>query len=255
MIIEDELDQVETFHTISNKVIANVKSAFTMKNALLTQGSHDWYKHAGNVINVAMKNHDISESEITEYLVYHSLDTMQLKDKLVLLQSLYGKNKPESEEDNNEIMSYIEQYFEERIITSDSGDTGILLFRTFGDSSTYIVYQQDKLNTMLWNQVEDEDLEDYKESIISKFIKPKSSYNKTVDFMFLSKNDNIDFKMKDFSEKKNIVGIFCESKGKSDIIKRINSILPTGVYTDKNIMQTIEIEEIKNNKTIITRQV
>jgi carotenoid cleavage dioxygenase-like enzyme len=138
MIIEDELDQVETFHSISNKVIANVTSSFNMKNALLTQGSHDWYKHVGNVMNLLMKNHDISESEITEYLVYHSLDTMQLKDKLVLVQSLYG-NKPEYEEDSNEIMNYIEQYFEERIITSDSDDTGILLFRTFGDSSTYIV--------------------------------------------------------------------------------------------------------------------
>ena len=251
MIIEDELDQVETFHGILNKVIANVKSAFAMKNALLTQGSHDWYKHVGNVMNLLMKNHDISESEIREYLVYHSLDTMQLKDKLVLVQSFYGKNKPESKEEDDETMGYIEQYFEERIISSDNDDVGILLFRTFGDSSTYIVYQQDKLNTMLWNQVEDDDLEDYKTSIISKFIKPKSSYNKMVGFMFLSKNDNIDFKMKDFSEKKNIVGIFCESKGKADIIKRINSILPSRVYTDKNIAQTIEIEEIKNSKKIV----
>ncbi len=250
MIIENELDQVETFYSISNKVVANVKSAFTMKNTLLTQGSHDWYKHVGNVMNLLMKNHDISESEITEYLVYHSLDTMRLEDKLVLVQSLYG-SKPDYEEDNNQIMSYIEQYFEERIITSDSDDTGILLFRTFGNSSSYIVYQQDKLNTMLWNQVEDEDLEDYKSSIISKFIKPKSSYNKMVGFMFLSKNDNIDFKMKDLSEKKNIVGVFCESKGKADIIKRINSILPGRVYTDENIMQTIDIEENKNNKKIV----
>ena len=89
---------------------------------------------------------------------------------------------------------------------------------------------------MLWNSVEEDDLEDYKLSIINKFIKPKSTYNQTIGFMYLSKNDNIDFKMKDLSEKKNIVGIFCESKGKSDIIKRINSILPKKMYTDENII-------------------
>ena len=250
MIIEDELEQVETFHTISNQVVANVKSSFSMKNSLLIQGSHDWYKHVGNVMNILMKNHDMSASEITEYVVYHSLDTMRLKDKLVLIQSIYG-SKPDYPEENNEIMNYIEQYFEERIITSDNDEKGILLFRTFGDSSSYIIYQQDNVNSMLWNEVEDEDLEDYKASIISKFIKPKGSYNKMVGFMFLSKNDVIDFKMKDFSEKKNIVGIFCESKGKADIIKRINSILPSRVYTDENIIQTIEIEEIKQNKKIV----
>jgi len=250
MIIEDELEQVETFHTISNQVVANVKSSFAMKNSLLTQGSHDWYKHVGNVMNLLMKNHDMSASEITEYVVYHSLDTMRLKDKLVLIQSIYG-SKPDYPEENNEIMNYIEQYFEERIITSDNDEKGILLFRTFGDSSSYIIYQQDNVNNMLWNEVEDEDLEDYKSIIISKFIKPKGSYNKMVGFMFLSKNDVIDFKMKDFSEKKNIVGIFCESKGKADIIKRINSILPSRVYTDENIIQTIEIEEIKQNKKIV----
>jgi hypothetical protein len=56
--------------------------------------------------------------------------------------------------------------------------------------------------------------------------------------------------MKDLSEKKNIVGIFCESKGKNDIIKRINSILPSKMYTDDNIVQTIQIEESKNGQTI-----
>ena len=72
--------------------------------------------------------------------------------------------------------------------------------------------------------------------------------------MYLSKNDNVDFKMKDLSEKKNSVGIFCETKGKPDIIKRLNSILSKNVYNDKNISQTIEVEEVKNNKKIVTKK-
>ena len=249
MIVEDELEQVETFHTISQQVIHNVQSAFNMRNALLTQGSHDWYKHAGNAMNIIMKNHNINESEITEHLVYHSLDTMSLKDKLVLIQTLYS-NKPDYEEEKEEIMTYVKQYFDERIIHSDNDKTGILLFRTFGDTSTYIVYQQDDLNKMLWTQVDEDDLEDYKNNIISKFIKPKSMYNNMVGFMYLSKNDVVDFKMKDLSEKKNIVGVFCESKGKPDIIKRMNSLLSKRMYTDDNIIQTIDIEEKKNGKSI-----
>ena len=249
MIIEDELEQIDSFHTITNSIITNVDNALAMQNSLLPQGSHDWYKHAGNVMNVLTKNHKISESEFKEHLVYHNLDTMSLKNKLVLVQALYG-GKSTLDEDTHDILGYMQSYFDERIIKSDNKDTGILLFHTYGDTSNYVVYQQDKLNNMLWTDVEEDDLEDYKMSIIDKFIKPKNTYNQTIGFMYLSKNDNIDFKMKDLSEKKNIVGIFCESKGKSDIIKRINSILPSKMYTDDNIVQTIQIEESKNGQTI-----
>jgi hypothetical protein len=220
-----------------------------MRNNLLPQGSHNWYKHAGNVMNVLMKNHKIKENEFKEFLVYHTLDTMSLKDKLVLIQSLYG-SKPTLDEDTHDILGHMQSYFDERIIRSNNNDTGILLFHTYSDTSSYVIYQQDSLNKMLWNNVDEDDLEDYKTSIINKFIKPKNTYNQTIGFMYLSKNDNIDFKMKDLSEKKNIVGIFCETKGKNDIIKRINSILPSKVYTDENIVQTIQIEETKNNQII-----
>ena len=249
MVVEDEIEQVETFHAIANTIIANIDDALDMRNTLLPQGSHNWHKHAGNVMNVLMKNHKINENEFKEFLVYHSIDTMNLKDKLVLIQSLYG-SKTSIDEDTHDVLGYMRSYFDERMITSDNNDIGILLFHTYGDTSSYVIYQQDKLNKMLWNNVDEDDLEDYKSSIIDKFIKPKNTYNQTIGFMYLSKNDNVDFKMKDLSEKKNIVGIFCETKGKSDIIKRINSILPSKVYTDDNIIQTIQIEEIKNNQTI-----
>ncbi len=249
MIVEDEIEQVETFHVIAKKIIANIDDALGMRNNLLPQGSHNWYKHAGNVMNVLMKNHKIKENEFKEFLVYHTLDTMSLKDKLVLIQSLYG-SKPTLDEDTHDILGHMQSYFDERIIRSNNNDTGILLFHTYSDTSSYVIYQQDSLNKMLWNNVDEDDLEDYKTSIINKFIKPKNTYNQTIGFMYLSKNDNIDFKMKDLSEKKNIVGIFCETKGKNDIIKRINSILPSKVYTDENIVQTIQIEETKNNQII-----
>ena len=249
MIVEDELEQLESFHAVANSIITNLDNAFETQNSLLSQGSHDWYKHAGNVFNILMKNHKINESELKEYLVYHNLDTMSLKNKLILIQALYG-GKTHYDEDTHDIISYMKSYFDERVIQSNNKDTGILLFHTYGDTSNYVVYQQDKLNNMLWTSVEEDDLEDYKSSIINKFIKPKSTYNQTIGFMYLSKNDNIDFKMKDLSEKKNIVGIFCESKGKSDIIKRINSILPKKMYTDENIIQTIQIEETKHGQLI-----
>ena len=179
---------------------------------------------------------------------------MQLKEKLMLIQQLYGDRLEDANREENEITEYVREYFEKRIITSDEKNKGILLYNTFGDTTSYVIYEQDKVNNMLWTQVEEMDLGDYKTSIIEKFIQPKNTYNDMVGFMFLAKNNNVDFKMKDISEKKNVVGIFCETKSKSDIIKRINSILETPMYNDKNTSQVIEITEMKNNKKVVTQK-
>ena len=240
MDIDNEMEVAQTFSDIMNQITINVDSGIETKDTLLSQGSHNWYKHAGNAMNLLMKNHNITKEEIVEHLVYHNLDTMHLKDKLVLIQQFYGDRLDDATREENDITELVRNYFEKRIISSDNQNTGILLYNTFGDTSSYVIYEQDKLNKMLWTQVEEVDLEDYKTSIIAKFIKPKTMYNPIVGFMFLSKNNNVDFKMKDISEKKNAVGIFCETKSKADIIKRINSILKTDMYNDKNTSQKIK---------------
>jgi len=254
MEIENEVENAETFADIMNQITANIDSAIEMKERLLAQGSHNWYKHAGNVMNLLRKNHNVKKEEFIEHLVYHNLDTMQLKEKLMLIQQLYGDRLEDANREENEITEYVREYFEKRIITSDEKNKGILLYNTFGDTTSYVIYEQDKVNNMLWTQVEEMDLGDYKTSIIEKFIQPKNTYNDMVGFMFLAKNNNVDFKMKDISEKKNVVGIFCETKSKSDIIKRINSILETPMYNDKNTSQVIEITEMKNNKKVVTQK-
>ena len=252
-MVDNELENVESFNNVINGVVENIETCINAKDKLLAHGSRNWYKHAGNVMSMIMKNHNITKDEYIEYLVYHNLDTMILKDRLVLMQHIYNE-LPTNADEPSEMTKYIKQYFDEKTVTSTDDKNGILLYTTFGDTTSYVIYEQDKLNKSVWKQVEEMDVDDYKTSIIKRFIRPKTTYNQTVGFMYLSKNDNVDFKMKDLSEKKNSVGIFCETKGKPDIIKRLNSILSKNVYNDKNISQTIEVEEVKNNKKIVTKK-
>jgi len=99
-----------------------------------------------------------------------------------------------------------------------------------------IVLSDNVINKMLilregvWSEARQVDKEKYIEQRNQKFLVKHDTINNFIGFMSVFKNNEVTFKTKDISQKRNNKGALCANAAKNDIIKRLNFILEENIY-------------------------
>lgn len=170
------------------------------------------------------------------------MDTLLFEERMTILQYLYMKTLPVIDSD---IERTIKQYFDNKMIANQNNTKlGIVLINE--KEELKIFYQSREEEQTNWEEILQSEYVQFKNDLIKKgYYKNKAKYNDIMGFINLFKNNEIVFKTKDLTEKKNNKGAFCQNAGKKDILKRINQILDEPVYNDDFIDQKIIITTIK----------
>jgi hypothetical protein len=194
-------------------------------------GDTDWFIHVGQIMDILKDVHKIPLTFITKYIIYHYLDSLDLKDRLVLLQHLYSMEF--NRETEKKIEGIIRDYFNSKILTNRN-NTAIILANI--KKVDMFILKEGK-----WLESRQVDREKFTEQQNEKFLINKESINNFVGFMSIFKNQKIMFKTKDLSQARNNVGAVCSNAAKSDIIKRLNSVLEENIYFIKKTDAILKI--------------
>jgi hypothetical protein len=237
----DAIKAVRTYADVLQGITDNMKTAIIMNE--LETGEIDWYKHLGNVTFKLKQFHSfLTDDLITKYAIHHSVDTMPLSDKLLVLQYLYN-------DENNTLLDVerkIKAHLDTKIMRAGS-QTGILFMQDDNEKSTFKIFVQDEQR--LWTELPSTDYAVFKPEL-SKYIVNVRNYNDIIGFMSSFKNNKIVFKTKKLTDKRNNKGAYCENAGKSDIVMRLNEIAGSPIYSETKINQDIVIDGIKLSNII-----
>jgi hypothetical protein len=226
---EDENNVSYNFLMINNDVEAirrellqniDLMNEMKTKPEKIPSTNTNWYKHLGIIYKVLTDNHSVPVEYITKYIIYHYLDTLSIKKKLILVYYLY---KNESFVPSDNIETHLLQYFDGKRISS-SRYNGIIL----GDEKQIGIYIQVR-ETRQWKEVEANEKDEIMKSLRSMIVS-QSKMQPFVGFMHSHKNEATVFKMKDLTEKRNNKGAYCNIYGKLDIVKRLNRVLVNAPY-------------------------
>lgn len=241
--ISNEIENVISIRTYSDVLkLINDNMNNTKEMVALETGDVDWYKHLGNVFHKLQSFHKITREEIYTYAIHHSIDTLPLSDKLLLLAYLYNENTTQF----LDVELAMKSYFDTKIMQSSGSRTGILLFFEDNENTTFKIFVEDN---QVWNELHPTEYAQFKPSI-SRYISNVTSFNDIVGFMSIFKNNEVVFKTKNLKDKRNNTGAYCENAGKRDIITRLNTLYGTNIYSESEINKDIIIDGVTTKNII-----
>lgn len=240
--ITNEIENVISTRTYSD-VLKHINDNMNNTKGIvaLETGDVDWHKHLGNVFHKLQLFHNLSPINIYTYAIHHSIDTLPLSDKLLLINYLYSENTTQFTEAEQTIKSYLDTK-----IMNTSSRTGILVFFEDNENPTFKIYVQDNDT---WNELHATEYAQFKPSL-ARYISNITSYNDIVGFMSIFKNNEVVFKTKNLKDKRNNIGAYCENAGKRDIITRLNVICGKNIYSEAEINKEIIINGVKTPNII-----
>jgi hypothetical protein len=195
----------------------------------LESGDIDWYRHVNSVIYILKEMHKLVDENINKYVLHHYLDCLSPQQRMVLVSNIYSSGFVLKREIERQIKKY---YDEKTIISTNVGELGIVLLNNDGK---YTIYVQSKDDTTVWTEATITTQERFRTDIINKFIVRHDRFNTIIGFMAYFKDSNdIVFKIKDLTLKRNNAGANCDKQTKAEVIKRINGILGQPIYTVEN---------------------
>jgi len=239
----DTIKGVRTYADVLQGITDNMKTAIIMN--VLETGEVDWYKHLGNVTFKLKQFHSfLTDDLITKYAIHHSVDTMPLSDKLLVMQYLYnGENTTLLD-----VEQKIKAHLDTKIMRAGS-QSGILFMLDDNEKSTFKIFVQDAVDMSVWTELPSSDYGQFKPAL-SKYVVNVRNYNDIIGFMSPFKNNKIVFKTKKLTDKRNNKGAYCENAGKSDIITRLNEITGSSIYSEAKINQDIVVDGTKLSNII-----
>ena len=249
-------NQIDTNNIVStslddyNSIINNIDSLVNdiISNNIDTRkikSNSTWYTEikSTQLKDYLFNKHSLPIENFKKYIIFHFLDTSLLSVRLKLLNGLYFKT-------NN--LSFVEEnikiYFESKMIYKDSSNFAIILKTDFDESYNFYT-----LNNNIFILVDDEHVLYSKLAFKKYYINNSQVYN-VIGFMHPFKNDNIVFKIKEFSSKYNNKGSYCKNAAKEDTIKKLNCIFNVSYCPDtlateppNKFNYVYKKEELKNN--------
>jgi hypothetical protein len=196
-------------------------------------GEMDWYANLGFVYDLLIENHSIDSDEITKFIVFHFLDSIQIDERIVIVKCLYAEEivlGGDIRFDN-----LIKEYFDNKIVTVRSYRSIILAYDNVIDAKNekYRILIQDNENKWILSIAEPLDRLAAIKSTIQFSLVQYSQMSRLVGFMQVFKNNIIVFKTMDM-ENKIKKGSKCSGEGKKDVIKKLNLICEEFKYTEDN---------------------
>ena len=193
----------------------------------------DWYINMGYIFNIIIQNHNIDESSLNEFIIYHFLDTISLKERLILVKYLYSLYH----ETDDIIQKTVKSYFDEKIFKVRGYNIIMLQNDKLAESTEdklKIFIQDDNKNLIVWNIAQPTDRQEFlKVIIVSLKSTVINKLNRLFGIMQVFTNNNIVFKTIDLQNKLK-KGSRCGGEGKRDIMKKINMISSDFKYTEDN---------------------
>ena len=182
----------------------------------------DWYKHVVKAIDELTTVHEMEESWIQKYAVFHYLDKLPLVEKLVLVAGV-----PEDVERGVELL--IKLYLDARRMTAEEdGEQREAILLSNGSKNFLHVKGSEG-----WEPASYTDEQLFAPVRATTFVIPKERIHRTeVGFMHPFKEKEVVFKMKDLTQKRNNTGAKCTDASKQAIASKIGIVLnkPT-IYT------------------------
>jgi hypothetical protein len=173
----------------------------------------------------------ITDELFKKYVILHFMESLMFSDKMVVIRHFYNdNNEPKTEEEE-----IIKTYLESRIVKSGEQ----IGFMTLKDETLILIMQNNETNEWI-----EGDQEDYTlmagELTKYKLDRAPKTMSSLLGFItpFTSKKTNeqeMVFKVKDMTEKRNNVGARIDDAGKDKVIKILNALIggsPT--YNNKN---------------------
>lgn len=247
----------DTYTKILDEIKQNMETAFSVEDIRLDAKEDNWFKSFNNVCEKLVDYHNISCDMLKKYVLYHHLDTLSFSSRFTLLKYLF--QTPDMVFNTN-VERMMKQYFNEKTIyNTDKTKTAIVLVN---EQDVWGIYLQNAEKLDEWNKISEVDYTEFKESLLSYMVintQKREQYNDVMGFMSVFKHRDIDrgvvFKTKNIKEKKNNKGAYCNNAGKQDLIKRINQILGSNIYSEEFITKKITVlVENKADKTVTEKK-
>lgn len=194
-------------------------------NLVVAANDKNWYKHTNKYMRILIDMHDLKMEDVNKYSIYHFLDSLELKDKMLLVEEFYKNNKKLV----NKIEVYILNYFNQRMVEKD-GKRAVVL----GGKTKNEIYIQDEKDKSKWKLAEYSEVERFKAQFM-KFVVDKKRIFTDIGFMHPFKGREIVFKIKNTQQKRNNMGAKCEDASKTDIANKLKSVMGTNIYDDSKI--------------------
>ena len=190
----------------------------------------NWYKYAKLSLRICIHKHKMDKKDAVRYIIYHHMDCLFLKDKLIYLQKLLSNFESfqiSNENGNEDTIEFIlKKYFIERIDQTDNNKKFILL----NSKNNNLVYSLSN-DSRLWkeepyfpeNSIWLQSFQLRKELLIIL----NTDSNKTesnVGFIGVFK-ENYAFKIKNLLNTRPKPGALCEQADKQKLISKINDLL------------------------------
>ena len=201
----------------------------------IPMGHSDWYVNVGFIFEHIINTHNIEESILNNFIIYHYLDSLSLEERMTIVKYIYSFIEIEPEIFTN-YDKIFKKYFDEKIVKVRGFSTIVLTNDKIVDNieKRLMIFIQSNSNDLLeWNIAEPTDRINAIKLTIQKSLVQYSSLSRLVGFMQVFRNNIIAFKTMDMqnSLKK---GSRCAGEGKKDIIKKINLISKEIKYTEEN---------------------
>lgn len=224
-------DTINIFQTLLSKFEINFNAAFATDKKIIS-GDKNWYNNMSVVVKHLNEQHNISLENLQKYVIDHIIDEIPFNEKMIILNEIYFNWKP-----MNILETYIKEYFNDRIVTSEQGLIGMVLSE---DNKKTQIFIQSKTNPKQWEKAEftDSNVLIRSKSYSEKYIFNKNILNDIIGFMsWVDNQQEYVFKIRDLNDSVNKKGARVNQALIKDIIIKINSILGINYYTNENVKE------------------
>jgi len=201
------------------------------EDLIVYSGEYNYYKYANTIVNILIEYHKLTIQTINKYLIYHWIDLLELEDKQTLIEYLYYLKSQDDKLSGYE--KIIKMYFDEKkfAISSQKQNAFLLAFKA---TNTIYVYDEP---TKTFKQGTYSDKEELMPVIEKKLrVDIKKINSKLMGFMYEFKNNEIVFKIKDFTQPRNNMGAKASSADKKELITKLTSLNnDKDVYTSSGV--------------------
>ena len=201
------------------------------ENLVVFSGEYNYYKYANTIINILTQYHKLSIQTINKCLIYHWFDTLELQEKQTLIKELYYLKPKDQKLTGYE--KHIQSYFDnKKYLISFQNQYAFTLAHK--NVNTIYVYDESTREFRKATHSEKTEVDPLIESRL--VVNTKSINAKLMGFMYEFKNNEIVFKIKDFTQLRNNMGAKASSADKKELILKLSSLNEgKDVYTETGV--------------------
>ena len=192
--------------------------------------SMDWYKHFYYARKHMESIYGYTQEQMTTYVVYHYLDTLDYLERIVILDLMYLGDFVNITQFSPIIQNTIGNYYKSKVMSAPAHNL-MGVFVAHGDLAELWVKP---LHGGKWTISVGNEHELFVDSITSMYGIARERLHPMLGFMGNFRNKEIVFKMKDLTQKRNNSGANVASAIKGDLIKMLNKVLGQERYTIEN---------------------